>query len=315
MCRTAFVIVSLASMYFGMETLLYGQAEYFPLAQGDTWIYACSGSCGSQATVTVLVGPTMNVKGITYSQLQGWFGGNYWVREDSDGNVWEYDTNLQRESLWYAFGRSAGGVYSESIPSACCGQATLQSARSAYQGPVGNYDTALEITYPGVSNTGISREFFLPYTGLVSRTALTGGSSAKYDLIYSRLSGVTFLSRPELSTGLALDHAVYSLANSAGLTARLSILNSTSDPVSLRFSTSQKYDLEILDDKGKSVYQWSKGRAFAQVVTTVSFQNETDYVITVPLAGIAPGNYVARGWLTAAGPPLAYSASASFQVK
>jgi hypothetical protein len=50
-------------------------------------------------------------------------------------------------------------------------------------------------------------------------------------------------------------------------------------------------------------------------VTTVSFQNETDYIITVPLAGVAPGNDVARGWLTPTGTPLAYSASTSFQVK
>ena len=94
MYRTAFVIVSLASVCLGMETLLYGQTDYFPLAQGDIWIYACNGSCGGQATVTVLVGSTMNVKGITYSQLQGWFGGNYWVREDSDGRVWAYDANF-----------------------------------------------------------------------------------------------------------------------------------------------------------------------------------------------------------------------------
>ncbi len=315
MCRTAFAIVSFALVCFGMETLLYGQTEYFPLGQGDVWIYACSGSCGSLPTVTVHVGPTMNAKGITYSQLQGWFGGDYWVREDSTGHVLAYDTNVQQETLWYAFGTSSGGAYSESIPSACCGQATLQSTHSAYQGPVGSYDSALEINYPGVSTTGIARELFLPYAGLVSRTALTGGSVAKYDLIYSKLNGVTFLSRPELSAGLALDHAVYSSANTAVLTARLSILNSTGDPVSLTFSTTQKYDLEILDDKGKAVYQWSKGRAFGQVVTTVSFQNETDYVITVPLAGLAPGNYVARGWLTPTGTPLTYSASTSFQVK
>jgi len=315
MCRTAFVIVSLASVCFGMETLLYGQTEYFPLAQGDIWIYACSGSCSGQATMTVDVGPTMTVKGITYLLLEGWFGGNYWVREDGDGHVWAYDTNLQQEALWYAFGTSAGGTYSESIPSACCGQATLQSTHSAYQGPVGNYDSALEINYPGVSDTGVSRELFLPYAGLVSRAAVTGGSVAKYDLIYSKLSGVTFLSRPELSTGLALDHAVYLLANSPVLTARLSISNSTSDPVSLTFPTTQRYDLEILDNTGKVVYQWSKGRAFGQVATITSFQNETDYIITVPLAGVAPGNYVVRGWLTPTGTPLAYSASASFQVK
>ena len=308
-------MVSLASACFGLEAMLYGQTEYFPLTPGDIWIYSCSGSCSGQDSVTVLVGPTMDVKGVTYSQLVGWFGANYWLREDSDGHVWAYDTNSQQEVLWYAFRTSAGGTYSESIPSACCGQATLQSAHTAYQGPVGSYDSALEIHYPGVSDTGVARESFLPFAGLVSRTALTGGSVAKYDLIYSRMNGVTFLSRPELSTGLALDHAVYAAASSAVLTARLSILNNTSDPVTLTFATSQNYDLQIFDSEGKSVYQWSKGKAFGQIVTTVSFQNEKDYIITVPLAGIAPGTYVARGWLTPTGAPQAYSASTGFQIK
>jgi Intracellular proteinase inhibitor len=315
MCRIAFVIASLALVCPAMETLVYGQANYFPLAQGDTWIYECTGSCGLQTSVTVLVGPRMNFNGLTYSEIQGWFGANYWVREDSDGKVWVYDTSLQHENLWYTFGTNTGGAYSESIPSTCCGQAKIQSKNLVFHDSAGSYDTVLEIDYPGVSQTGISRESFIPNVGLLSRTALTGGFIAKYDLIYSRLGGVTALSRPGLSTGLSLDHAVYSLADSPVLTARLSVFNGTRDSVSLTFSTSERYDFQILDSKGKLVYQWSNGRAFAQVMTRVSVQNEMDYVTTVPLASTSPGNYVARGWLTAIGPPQAYSATTSFQVK
>jgi hypothetical protein len=299
-----------------MGTFSYAQQpDYFPLKMGNIWVYQCTGVCGTQAALAVRVGPTKNINGTAYSQLQGWFGGDYWVREDSNGEFWEYDQNTQQENLWYAFGTSAGGTYSESIPTACCGQATLQSTNSSYQGPVGSYDTALEIDYPGVSQTGVSREFFLPYVGLVSHAALAGGFLATYDLIYARLGEVTVVSRQELSTGLALDRAVYSLADSPVLTARLSILNSTSDPLLLTFSTSQEYELEILDNNGKLVYQWSTGKVFAQAMTTISFLNETDYIMTVPLVGVSPGIYVARGWLTAIGPRHAYSASTSFEVK
>ena len=292
------------------------QPDYFPLNPGNIWIYRCAGACGAQSTVTVQIGPAQDFGGVTYSQLQGWFGKDYWVREDENGSVWAYDTDAKQERLWYAFQTAEGDTYNESIPSGCCGRATIHSKSAHYDGPVGSFDNALEIQYPGVFQVGIYREIFLPYVGLIARAEAAGGPAVRnYDLIYSRLGGVTVVSQPELSTGLALDHAVYTRSASAALTARLSLRNSTIDPVTLTFPTGQIYDLEIRDDQGNVVFLWSKGRIFPQLVSTVDIQDEKDYIITAPVGNLAAGKYVVQAWFTVDGPPRAYSAAARFEIK
>ncbi len=308
--------IFIASLLFAAGAIAYAQQpDYFPLNPGNIWIYRCTGACGTESTVTVHVGPTKDFNGATYSQLQGWFGGDYWVREDSNGSVWVYDSAANQEQLWYAFQSPAGVTYSEFIPS-CCGKATVQSTSAHYEGPVGTFDSALQIDYPGVFQVGVFREVFLAYVGLVSRSQAVGGPAMRtYDLVYSRLGGVTVVSQPEVSTSLALDHAVYSAPDSTKLAARLSIRNTTADPVNLTFITSQTYDLEIRDAQGNVVYLWSKGKIFSQIAFTEAIQDEKDYIITAPLDNLPPGKYVAQGWLVVEGPPRAYSASAVFQVK
>jgi hypothetical protein len=112
-----------------------------------------------------------------------------------------------------------------------------------------------------------------------------------------------------------LNQGVYTPPDSPTLAARLSIHNSATDPVTLIFLTGQIDDLEIRDDEGKVVFLWSKGKLFAQIVTTVEMQDERDHVITAPLVGLRLGKYVAQGWLVVDGPQRAYSASARFEIK
>ena len=126
---------------------------------------------------------------------------------------------------------------------------------------------------------------------------------------------MTVVSQPELSVGLALDHALYDTKNNPVLNARLSVRNSTNEPLTLTFPTSQIYDLEIRDEKGVVVFKWSSDKGFAQVVTTVEIQAEKNYVIGATLGGLPAGTYVAQAWFTTAGPPRAYSASTAFQIK
>ena len=121
------------------------------------------------------------------------------------------------------------------------------------------------------------------------------------------------MTQGELSITLALDNDLYRATDS--LTARLTVHNITDDPVALNFASSQIYDLEIRDDSGSVVYLWSRGQTFAQVVADIEFDDEKNYVITAPLAKLRRGKYIAQGWLTADGPPRAYSASARFEIE
>jgi hypothetical protein len=133
---------------------------------------------------------------------------------------------------------------------------------------------------------------------------------------YPRRSGPAAMrSQPQISVTLALDHAVYSAAGSTAINAQLSARNSTPDAVTLTHLTTQTYDLEIRDAKGKVVYLWSAGKFFGQVVTSVNFTGELDYTLTVPLSSLDPGQYVAQAWLTVEGPQRAYSGSVGFEVR
>lgn len=124
------------------------------------------------------------------------------------------------------------------------------------------------------------------------------------------------MSRGELTTDLELDNEVYTMSST--LTARLNIRNSTGDPSSpgiLSFSTSQMYDLEIRDGNGQVVALWSRGKTFAQIVTELEIEDHKEFVVTLPLAKLPRGHYVAQGWFTAEGPARAFSASARFQIQ
>lgn len=123
------------------------------------------------------------------------------------------------------------------------------------------------------------------------------------------------VAQPEISVSVALDRAVYAATDSANLTARLMVRNGTSDALSLTFPSGQRFDLEIRNENGDVVYQWSRGRLFTQAITTQQLTGEIDYAITAPLADLAPGKYVARAWLAIAGPDHAYSASSAFEIR
>ena len=113
---------------------------------------------------------------------------------------------------------------------------------------------------------------------------------------------------------LSLDRAIYASADAPTLTARLTIRNAASSPVSLTFLSGQIYDLEIRNDKGDVVYRWSAGKVFPQIVFEDVVDDEKDYWIAAPLAGLPVGNYLARAWLAVDGPLEPYSASASFRI-
>src|SRR5690349_19705790 len=111
----------------------------------------------------------------------------------------------------------------------------------------------------------------------VSAALLALASIVSAQRPYPRRSGnAAMRSQPQISVTLALDHAVYSSASSTAITAQLSARNSTPDAVTLTHPTTQTYDLEIRDAKGKVVYLWSQGKFFGQVVTSVNFTGEID---------------------------------------
>src|ERR1035437_2643167 len=132
------------------------------------------------------------IPGVAYFLLNGFPQQDYWLREDAKGSVLQYDPSQAMEKLWWAFNSPPGQQYSTDLPGTCCRVAMVASRGAAYKGPLGTFDSALQISYPGVFQVGIMQETFLPGIGLALRTQAAGGPSyGSWELIYARAGGVT----------------------------------------------------------------------------------------------------------------------------
>jgi hypothetical protein len=289
--------------------------DYYPLVVGNTWIYR-GGGIWTGTFLTLEITQSQVINGEAYFLLHGFPQQDYWLYEDDNGSMFAYDPCVAAPKLWWAFQAPPGQEYTTFLPGVCCGRAEVNSRNATYQGPIGQFNNALEILYPGVLQFGMVRELFLPEMGLVYRNQATGGPSyGSWDLIYARVGAMTVHSASELSFGVALDNSVYAvnmmppipvLVVASQMTVRITLRNSA-QPIVLTFPTGQTFDFEIRNDRGKVVYRWSDGMAFTQVFRTETFgPGEKGFVIQARLAGtdrnpLPQGKYIAEGWLTTQG--------------
>lgn len=78
------------------------------------------------------------------------------------------------------------------------------------------------------------------------------------------------------------------------------------DPLTLNFSTSQRYDFQIENEAGEVLWRWSDGRMFAQVVGQFDLSPELPGVRYRALfqGRLPPGRYTVRGFLMTRPKPL-----------
>jgi len=249
--------------------------DYFPLAVGNVWIYRQGGAPGRDAApVTVEVTRAAEFGGRTYFEVREYRRGSYWLRNDWEGRVWQYDEKAGAESLWYDFTRRAGEVYQTALPT-CCGRAEVVSTAASKQVALGQFDRALyQLTYPGVFQVGITEEDFFPYVGLLYRSENTGGPGFRtLDLTYAKISGVTVLNASGLGFGVARRDGW----------ARIFLNNNTGGPLRLVFLSGQTYDLTVSDREGKALWRWSDGRGFTMALRAVDMPaGETSWPVEFP---------------------------------
>jgi hypothetical protein len=288
--------------------------DYFPLQVGNQWVYKTGGSRTSAPLVLEIL-RTAEFGGISYVNLHSSATGDYWLRRHDDGSVWQYDQTAKQEKLWYAFQSPVGERYAESLPS-CCGQAMVASRAAKYSGRIGDFSNALEIAYPAVFQIGVNRELFLPYIGMVYRSESTGGPSvATYDLSYARVGGVTVVSEKSVSFNVAADQPVKGSDGSVSFVTRLSLRNTSGQPVTLQFPSGQSYDVVVRNGNGDQVYRWSAEKGFTEAIRTETLDSgERNFAVPVRINGpLAPGRYSVEAWLTTA--PKVYSGTTMVDVK
>jgi hypothetical protein len=310
-------------------SLLGADPDYFPLHPGNQWVYRCTGLCAEPLSV-IGVSRTDFIAGRWYFLLDGFHGKQALLRQDDSGTVWSLNRETGAESRWYAFGTTEGTGYETSIDP-CSRRATVASRSHRYEGRAGTFPATLQIRYePGpCSDAGLTEEVFHQWTGLVRRTETTIAGPRTYDLVYARTGGVTVISQPELHFSLSLDRSVYTVnlmppvdpnLSIPRMTARLTLRNTTDKPITLQFSSGQRYDLELKNENGDVMYRWSDDKVFTMALGEEAIgPGERSYAIIVPLQDkrskpLDPGKYTASGWITTSGQQ-PYKASVGFEIR
>ncbi|MEZ5353619.1 MAG: BsuPI-related putative proteinase inhibitor [Bryobacteraceae bacterium] len=288
----------------------FGQ-DYFPLHVGNQWVYQQQGGALALNPVVVEIAEAKVVDGRVFSLLRGLPEGELWLTQDADGVLYSMDPVTMREAVWARFRTAEGGTYTSGI-SACNSTAKVDSRNATVKVPAGEWGGALAISYPNPScaDAGLESEVFLPWIGLMKRTSTTIAGPVSLELIYARVGGVTVLAQPEVSFAVTLDKAIYRPGEM--ITARLTLRATQGAPLTLNFSSGQRFDFSIKNRAGESAYTWSADKLFPQVTGTESVRGERNWVLRAP-APQAVGSYSAEGWLaTAAGQ--SYRGTVSFAV-
>ena len=71
---------------------------------------------------------------------------------------------------------------------------------------------------------------------------------------------------------VGIDLTTYGAFHSQGEPVPLTITVAVSEPITLYYRTTQRYEIVISDAEGKEVWRWSKDKAFGEVVEQVSLQ-------------------------------------------
>jgi hypothetical protein len=114
--------------------------------------------------------------------------------------------------------------------------------------------------------------------------------------------------RPPAGVQVSLGLSSPGVRRNGEVTLALTVVNRSSAPVALAFATTQKYDFEVRQGE-RVVWQWSRDRAFAQVLTQARLQpgervvyQEKWNVRNNDGQPVPAGAYTARGILTVQGP-------------
>lgn len=244
-----------------------------------------------------------------------------WLRASEDGILFGLERESRREAVREVFSAREGESYfTEMDP--CSPVAHEDSVSARLDVPVGTFENALVISYPASScaDAGLESDYIVPSVGVVQRTVMTLAGPKILDLVYARIGNTTVLSQPEVALSLSLDRTVDSPRLEVPvLAARIMLRVMQPEPLELRFSSAQRFELILKSEDGEEVYRWSEGRVFALLFGAERVgPGEKNWMAEIPLQGrngnqLPPGKYTAECWLTTVG-ERRYTATVGFEI-
>ncbi len=270
---------------------------YFPLAVGNQWIYRTG-----KATIVTGIEGTEKTGDREYFIYQGISGQRNRLRYNDRSQLVAL-LNDGTEGLWADFNADR---YDSKIEQ-CTGPATVVARDWAVDLGKQTLGGGIAVRYsPSLcADAGITRDVFIHGIGLAEREITTIIGPRLYRLTYARVGGLAVFGQGEHAFRFSLDRINY--PRNAEFEARLTLENTTSQPLLLRFNSGQSFDLRIKNDRGENVYTWSANRLFPAVMREEAVSGEKNWTTSDRLA-LEPGQYTMEAVLTTLDRPL-YSAS------
>jgi Intracellular proteinase inhibitor len=289
-------------LFLTAAATLPAAATYLPIQQGNEWTYRDSVTA---ATFKIQVGLGVMHQGNAYYRVTGYAPGPLYLRSASDGNLYFFDDENDREILLTNFEPVDRSWY-DTMLGGCIQGYQPQAQTVAYDGPNRYFPAALDVRYRSYScaDNGIERELFVDNVGLVRRIVTTFAGPRTFDLVYARVGALTFRGEPDTDFRVSLDRTVIEPkgAETPGVRVTMRLSSYRGLPFPLRFSSSQRYDIQVRNASGVVVYRWSNDVAYAPVIDYQVFSGELSFEQQIPLlvrgGGPLPaGEYRIEAWL------------------
>jgi hypothetical protein len=293
------------------SALLAQTPTYFPLQAGNSWVYRLADDGGANGNVfrSISVMGCETINGREYFHVD-YFGRPIVLRTDPDGSIIEYSRESGAEQSWLSPQLPENSTFPTHIDN-CTDSGAIVSRTAHVATSAGEFDNTVQVKFHATcTDAGTTQQFYAPNVGLVRHEETSFAGPKAYELVYYH-AGTSTGSAQELSFTISLDRARYPANSVMGV--RLTLRNTTPDPVTLHFPSGQSYDLKIINEQGGVGYTWSADKLFPMIVhdETVG-PGEKTFAFDAPLRGLPPGRYKAQAYLTTE--PLMFLGEGTFDI-
>ena len=274
-------------------------ADFLPLSPGNRWTYRAAS--GETFEIKIGLNPIATGGGLVYQSLTGYAAEPLLVRRGDDGVVYWLNQEFEREEILADFRPLSGAFYSTPISAPCDQDAQAQERPVVFEGAGGIFPDAREIRYRilDCADTGVESELYLDNIGLARRVVQTIAGPREFNLVSAKVGPLTLSEAPGVDFRVSLSSAAINRVrrtDPVSVEVGLRLVVDRLDPVHLRYTTSQRYDVAVKNERGETLYLWSATAIFLQVVSEEDVSH-AEYHVPLTL-DLPDGRYQVEAWLT-----------------
>lgn len=274
-------------------------ADFFPLSPGNRWTYRAAS--GETFEITVGFNPIVTIGGLIYHKVTGYATQPLYLRRGDNDVIYWLNQEFDREEILTNFRPLPGAFYTTVIFAPCDQDAQAQERPVVFEGDGGVFADAREIRYRVLdcADTGVESELYLDNIGLARRVNQTIAGPREFNLVSAKVGPLTLSAEPGVEFRVSLSASAVNRErrnDPVNIEVSLRLLVDRLDAVRLRYTTSQRYDIAVKNERGDTVYLWSSVAIFLPVVSEESFLN-AEYRVPLTL-DLPDGRYQIEAWLT-----------------